>query len=129
MYFTSAQLSMAAYANLTVGMSLDQYKQELVRVGFTDDLAQEFVTQYSIAADTFSNAQGLAVNLFQKTGSTEKVLAIRGTEGINTLSDLVADGRIVIGEAADLNPQYAALKNYYQQLVASGVLGTMSVSP
>jgi hypothetical protein len=35
---------MAAYANLTVGMSLDQYKQELVRVGFTDDLAQEFYT-------------------------------------------------------------------------------------
>lgn len=36
----------------------------------------------------------------------------------------MADGRIVIGEAVDLNPQYAALKNYYQQLVVSGVLGT-----
>lgn len=77
-YFENALLSMAAYADLAEGMTRDLYITELKAVGFTNSLAEQFADTYSIAADTFSNAQGLAVNLLQKTGSTEKVLAIRG---------------------------------------------------
>ncbi len=120
-YFENAQLSLAAYANLSVSMSNDQYRAELLEKGFTDALASQFVATYRIAADTFTDAHtGLSVTLFQRNASSENTMAIRGTD---SLIDIAIDGLILTGEADILNPQYISLKNYYLQLVAQGRLG------
>ena len=92
LYFQNAQLSMAAYADLTVGMSAQRYKEALTAIGFTSALADKFITTYTIAEDTFVDpVSGLSATLFQKNGSTEKTLAIRGTQR-SDLNDLLADG-------------------------------------
>ncbi len=120
LYFKNAQLSMAAYANLTVGMSAQRYKEALTAVGFTDALADEFIATYSITGDTFVDpVSGFSASLLQKKGGAEKTLAIRG----NQRSDghgLIADGLLSLGEAPALNPQYRALQNYYSELIERG---------
>ncbi len=62
----------------------------------------------------------MSVTLFQdRENPTQKSLAIRGTD---RLSDLLADGRIAAGEAAELNPQYVSLRGYFLQLISEGKL-------
>ena len=120
LYFQNAQLSMAAYANLTIDMSAQRYKEALTANGFTDVLADQFIATYSIAEDTFADpATGLAVTLFQKNGSTEKILAIRGTQR-SDVNDLLADGLLSLGETPALSPQYRALQDYYSELIQRG---------
>lgn len=107
-YFQNAQLSLAAYADLSVGMTNDEYKAKLIFAGFTDALATEFVANYTIVADTFTDWTGLQTTLFQKNGSPpEKILAVRGS---TNLLDFAIDGLIVAGEADSINPQYTSLK-------------------
>jgi hypothetical protein len=123
-YFEYAQLSLAAYANLILDMNTNRtdYIDALKSAGFTDSLASEFVTNYSIAAETFiDSTSGLSATLFQRNGSAEKILAIRGTV-LPELGGLIADGLIVVGEAASLNPQYMALELFYLQLIQQGKL-------
>lgn len=124
-YFQNAQLSMAAYADLTFSMNNDPnvFKQQLKDHGFTGPLADQFVATYSIAADTFVDpGTGLSATLFQKNVGGEKILAIRGTE-TDDLNDLLADGLIGAGEAAGLSPQYRALQRYYLELTQQGKIG------
>ena len=120
LYFQNAQLSMASYADLRVGMTAEDYKNALKDIGFTSALADKFITTYSIAEDTFVDpVSGLSATLFQKNGSTEKTLAIRGTQR-SDLNDLLADGLLSLGESPALNPQYHALQMYYAELTARG---------
>ncbi|MCS6297679.1 MAG: hypothetical protein H8K09_15700 [Nitrospira sp.] len=122
LYFQHAQLSMAAYSDLTATMSVENYKNALKGDGFTDALADQFVATFKIAADTFTDAAtGLSVTLFQSIATGEKILAIRGTNP-NEINDLITDGLLVAGESATLSPQYAALQSYYAQLVDQGTL-------
>ena len=128
-YFQNAQLSMAAYANLTVSMNNEPnvFKQQLRDHGFTDALANQFVANYRIAGDTFvDSATGLSVTLFQRTDTGMKTLAIRGTQR-DDINDLIADGRLGVGEAATLNPQYKALQLCYLQLMLEGKVGANEI--
>lgn len=112
-FFENAQLSMAAYANLTVGMPRDLYEAELVRAGFTASLATQFASTYSVIS-TFSDATGFTATLFQEVGSGKKVLAIAGTNGpLDIVTDLI-DIAFLGGTA--LQAQYTALQSYYAQL-------------
>lgn len=77
-YFENAQLSMAAYADLTEGMTRDRYITELKAVGFTDSLATHFASTYSIVSVSSPNLNGFSAVLFRKNdGSNERFLAIR----------------------------------------------------
>lgn len=123
LYFQNAQLSMAAYADLRVGMTEQDYKNALKNNGFTDALADQFIATYKIADDTFVDpVSGLSVTLFEKIGSNgriEKTLAIRGTQKAD-VNDLLSDGLLSLGEGSALNPQYRALQTYYTELTQLG---------
>ena len=119
-YFDHAQLSMAAYAVLTPGMNNNDYKTALKNNGFTDAQAAAFVSTYSIVTVFNDPATDFSATLFQKigspvqkSGSPEKILAIRGTESWRDL--LISDLQIgVFG----LTNQYASLENVYAQILA-----------
>ncbi len=115
-YFESAQLSLAAYADLATGFSGTAYTNALKDAGFTASLATQFAATYSVVS-TFSDTTGLTATLFQKNGSaesTEKILAIAGTNGpLDFLTDIVDVA--ILGTTA-LQAQYTALQNYYTQL-------------
>src|SRR5690349_12887766 len=99
MYFQHAQLSMAAYANYTADMSSIDYKRALKAAGFTDSLADTFLAAYRVVGDTFADpVTGLSVTLFESIASSEKILAIRGTNP-NEMNDLITDGLLVAGES------------------------------
>ena len=86
-YFQQAQLSMAAYGNLFVGMTNEEYKASIkADNNFTDALATEFVNKYSITQVFSDSLSGFQATLFQdKQDSSKKFLAIRGTLGFQDL--------------------------------------------
>ena len=124
LYFENAQISMAAYGDLTVSISAENFKNALKSSGFTDVLADQFVATYKVAAGTYTDSvTGLSVTLFESIATGEKILAIRGTNP-NEVNDLITDGLLVAGESAALSPQYIALQSYYLQLIEQGTLGS-----
>ena len=92
-YFEHAQLSMAAYANLTDGMSNDVIREVLKNSGFSDIQAANFVDTYFIVKVFNDPATNFSATLFQKRGSSEKILAIRGSESWQEVSQ----GLILVG--------------------------------
>lgn len=114
-YFQQAQLSMAAYGNLFVGITNEEYKAALkVDNRFTDALATEFVNKYSIVQVFSDPLSDFQATLFQdKQGLSKKFLAIRGTEGFRDL--VITD--VQLGLFGTTN-QNQSLKNIYTQLIA-----------
>ena len=112
-FFQDAQLSMAAYANLTVGMSRDQYEAALRVQGFSTPLAANFADRYAILSPSIEGF-GFSATLFLDKTTNQKVLAVRGTNDFLDL--IIADGLILAGAATLIEPQYTALKDYYLQL-------------
>lgn len=123
-YFENAQLSLAAYAiNLTPGMAPADYIFALGEAGMSTAQATKFSDTYAILAPTYTQfLTGFSATLFQKSGTTEKFLAIRGTEPGSPL-DWLSDLALFAGLLGPvITPQYDALKNYYQQLLTDGKL-------
>jgi Ca2+-binding RTX toxin-like protein len=132
-YFQDAQLSMAAYASLSLGMNTDgqAYFDALKSVGFTEALAREFAgldankhiladKGYKILSVTSGPfGLGFSATLFQNKSTGEKILAIRGTRLFDPF-DLITDGLIGL---FGMSGYYNALQNYYQQLISEGQLG------
>ncbi|MGE3154314.1 MAG: calcium-binding protein [Nitrospiraceae bacterium] len=116
-YYDQAQLADAAYAELFVGMPLPDYIQELKERGFASLEAAEFANRYSIVSTFNDVTTGFAATLFQRIGTNEKVLAIRGTNDVVDL--LLSDLQIGLFGLAD---QYVSLKNFYLQLTTEGKL-------
>jgi len=109
-YFENAQLSLAAYAiNLTPGMSPADYIFALKEAGMATKQAEEFSQNYTILAPTYTQSlTGFSVTLFQKNGTTEKFLAIRGTEP-GSLLDWLNDLALFAGLLGPvITPQYDA---------------------
>lgn len=115
-YFENAQLSMAAYAAFDVQMNLDKtrYKQALIDQGMSDSQATRFAAEYTIVAPTYTDATGLAVNVFRNNATGEVILAVRGTEGLID-RDFLEDIQLGIGGIA--RNQLVSLYNYVQRLL------------
>lgn len=112
-YFENAQLSMAAYAALTPNIAGVVYKTALANAGFSDAQAAAFISTYSVVNVFNDPATDFSATLFQKNGSSEKILAIRGTESWRDI--LISDLQIgVFG----LTNQYASLGNFSAQILA-----------
>ncbi|CUS31830.1 calcium-binding protein [Candidatus Nitrospira nitrificans] len=116
-YYEHAQLSDAAYANLSVGMPQDLYVQALKARGFGSLQATEFANRYAIVSTLNDSSTGFSATLFQRNGTSEKILAIRGTNDIVDL--LISDLQIGLFGMAD---QYASLNMFYSQLIVEGKL-------
>ncbi len=112
-YFEHAQLSMAAYAALTEGIPSDAYKEALKNEGFSDVQATAFVSTYSVAKVFSDPATNFSATLFQKRGSAEKILAIRGTESWQDI--MISDLQIGLFGLAN---QYQSLRNFLPQIIA-----------
>ncbi|MBS0182663.1 MAG: putative Ig domain-containing protein [Nitrospira sp.] len=115
--YEHAQLSDAAYADLTVGMSRGECEDALIARGFGSLQATEFANRYSIVSTYSDSATGFSATLFQRNGTNEKVLAIRGTDDIVDL--LVSDLQLGLLGMAN---QYESLNAFYLQLVTEGKL-------
>jgi len=118
-YFEFAQLSMAAYANLSVGISGDNYRNALIAAGFSEVSADKFVATYTVASVSDPSVTGFSATVFEKIpaqGQTqvERVLAIKGT---NDPADILIDFvNLAILGSENLNPQYLALRSYVNNL-------------
>lgn len=113
-YFQQAQLSMAAYGELFVGMTNEEFKNAIkVENRFTDALATEFVNKYSVVQVFSDSLSDFQATLFQdQQDPTKKFLAIRGTEGFR---DLVLTD-LQVGLFGVTN-QSQSLKNINPQLI------------
>lgn len=110
--YTQSELALAAYANLTAGTpSVDELKRDAV--GMSQSQAERFaecwlvLDQYTHSElipilDEFNqptgeyttSSNGLSVTVFQRVGTNEKYVAVRGTEF--SLSDFTADGGVFL---------------------------------
>lgn len=127
-YFKNAELSVASYATLQVGMGGGAYVTALTSVGMSLIQAREFAgvdannefipgKGYEIVGQMPNTSSGFSATVFRKNGS--HVLAIRGTEGFSfsSITDWVSNvanigpNGIAIMQAIDLF-------NYFQDLKA-----------
>jgi len=122
--YTNAELSLAAYSNLTTGISGAVYTDALQNdgSGLSEKQANIFASEWYVVTQ-YSDSTGLSVTVFQNNISEQKYLAIRGTD-ISDLGDLISDYYILYGLPSILNPQYTSLKNKVQEWIDSGILGT-----
>ena len=81
-YYENAQLSDAAYADLAAGMIRREYEDALIARGFSSLQAAEFANRYSIVSTFNDSGTGFSATLFQRIGTNEKILAIRGTNDV-----------------------------------------------
>lgn len=122
--FQSAQLSMAAYAKLTPGMSEDAYIKALKEAKFTDQSATAFAARYSVQSVTqgqFTNSGLFAVVFKDNTKTTQdKILSIRGVNDLRDVPDIL---NIALIGSRHLSLQYGVLESYIDSLsVPGGVL-------
>ncbi len=119
-YFENAQLSMAAYAGLTTGISGQAYVDALKAIGFSEALAKEFIgldasgnriadKGYNVIHSYSDTASGFAATLFEDRATGQRILAIRGTEPTDA-GDLAADAAIALGQLP--TAQITALESY-----------------
>ena len=117
-----AQLSQAAYASLSAGISTQDLLVALQTEngGFTAIQAQQFAAKYSVvlqydddASPLIGNGTGLSLTVFRETTTNHLTLAIRGTEGLAAvgLDWRTGNNSIIAGGAA--YPQIAALYNWW----------------
>lgn len=120
-YLTKAELALAAYANLSPGISDNNYTDALQDGGhgMSSGQAKRFASTYSVVDQHTDSLTGLSATVFQQ--GTTKYLAVRGTEG---LADYVADYFILDGVPSQLSPQYLTLKSKVQEWLDDGVLSS-----
>ncbi|MCG7865350.1 MAG: hypothetical protein JAY74_03145, partial [Candidatus Thiodiazotropha taylori] len=140
-YQVNAELALAAYSDLSAGMSEPDYIIALMNnergMSWTqannfasnwyaldqyDGQVEEFYIDEFGQEHTFLNPTGLNVTLFEHVTTGEQVVAVRGTEPTD-LGDVFTD-IIDIGflGAAERQSQYAALSTKVREWLDSGIL-------
>jgi len=145
-YFKQSELALAAYATLSSGVPDTQALQQEA-VGMSPSQAERFaetwhvVDQYNHTEQTpiyddggnltgyLTTSNGLSVTVFQKVGTNEKYLAIRGTEATSGadlwtgLKDLISIG------TPEHQSQYQSLKAKITEWQGNGTLpGSFTVA-
>jgi Ca2+-binding RTX toxin-like protein len=106
-----AELSLAAYANLTKGVPS---QAELRKAGMSQTQAEHFAAEWSVVDQSTDSASGFSATVFEKGG--QRYLAIRGTEPSDVL-DFIADADL--GTSGAAAKQIVALYNYVQRLTGT----------
>lgn len=120
-YLQYAETALASYAtNLLVGPAATNI-DSLKDAGMPTAEATKFGETWAVIEQSPNSIYGFSAVLLQNRTTGEKVLAIRGTEGVaDYITDVVNIG--ILGSVTAM-PQYASLETFYQSLVASGKLG------
>ncbi|MDZ7805099.1 hypothetical protein [Thiohalophilus sp.] len=87
-YFQQADLAMAAYASLSTG---EPSQAELIRVGMSLIQAEAFASHWRVADQFNHESSGLSATIFEEVSSERRYLAVRGTEGLSDLQDILTD--------------------------------------
>ena len=120
-YYQQAQMTLAAYANLTPGQPADIAFFRDKGMGAAQAQTQTFAATYEVLDRKF-DATSYSATVFKHRISGEVTLAIRGTDdGLNLVTALVRIG--LIGSAA-FQPQYSSL---YSQILELGGARVRSV--
>lgn len=145
-YFRQAELAFAAYASLFADIAGDGFVEALENDGDGMSRTQglTFVSKW-VVVDQYTHSEtqeipiyddggnitgyttrtvsnGLSVTVFEDVETGKRHVAVRGTE-ITDLSDLAADGGVILHGIPDLSDQYQALKQKIEDWQAIGVLG------
>lgn len=120
-FHVQADLALAAYANLTSGISSTAYTNALTddAAGMTLAQATVFAAKWNVITQYTDPLTGVSATVFQAVSGGPKYLAIRGTQG---LTDYLADYLILNGTPSTLNPQYQSLKTQVQAWLGNGTL-------
>jgi Ca2+-binding RTX toxin-like protein len=106
-----AELSLAAYANLTKGVPS---QAELRKAGMSQTQAEHFAAEWSVVDQSIDSASGFSATVFEKGGQC--YLVMRGTEPSDVL-DFIADADL--GTSGAAAKQIVALYNYVQRLTGT----------
>ncbi|MBZ0093462.1 MAG: hypothetical protein K8F27_14730, partial [Sulfuricellaceae bacterium] len=120
--YTEAELALAAYANLTAGISGKSYTDALEDggKGMSPLQAADFASKWTVIGTPYTDpVTGVSATVFQEIATGQKTLAIRGTQGA---TDFLADYLILNGTPSQLNPQYQSLKAKVTQWLGDGTL-------
>ena len=121
--YKQAELALAAYSNLTPGISGQPYIDALEANGngMTATQASAFAAEWNVVTQN-NDASGLSATVFQEIATGKKYLAIRGTE-LDDPGDIVAAGIILSGFIPlDLAAQYILLKTQVQTWLSDSTL-------
>lgn len=116
---TQSLLAQAAYADLNIGAILDT-ENLIVQAGMADRQADEFSASWTVV-DQYTGISGASATVFEEVDGGQRYLAIRGTE-LDDLSDINADGLLLIGFPRKLNPQFVGLRGAVQDWIDNGTL-------
>ncbi|MFO1204712.1 MAG: calcium-binding protein [Burkholderiales bacterium] len=118
--YDHAQLALAAYGDLSVGMPLNDYLTALGFSGMGEAQARAFAADYRVVKQYSDIETGLSVTLFECLTDKHKLVAVRGTE-VADLGDIENDILLSIGLSKAL-PQQVALNAKVQEWLDSGLL-------
>ncbi|MGV8894808.1 MAG: calcium-binding protein [Burkholderiaceae bacterium] len=122
-FYGQSELALAAYANLTTGVSGTAYTNALTdtAVGMSATQATTFASTYTVLAQSTPATNGFSATLFLNNQTGQKTLAIRGTD--ISLADFATDFvDVAILGGVFAQEQYASLNGFYQQLIVQGAL-------
>ncbi|MHB1214457.1 MAG: hypothetical protein ACYCY9_05660 [Thiobacillus sp.] len=119
--YKQAELALAAYSNLTPGISGKPYTDALEANGngMASAQASAFAATWNVVDQYTDPTTGVSATVFQAVAGGPKYLAIRGTGG---LDDIGADIDLAVGLPLGFNLQYIALKTQVATWLADGTL-------
>lgn len=120
-HYRQAELSLAAYANLTKGIP-DTQALEGEGNGFSPAQSAHFASTWFVVDQHTDLTTGLSATVFEEVASGRRCLAIRGTQLSG--ADLTADGLLALGLPSSLNPQFTSLKTQIDSWLAEGTLSS-----
>jgi pimeloyl-ACP methyl ester carboxylesterase len=118
-YFKHAELALAAYANMQVGIPDSDRLQD--EASMSDFQAAAFASKWKVVEQYTDPVTGVSATVFQAVSGGQKYLAVRGTDG---LDDIVADLNILQAVPMELNLQYVALKAQVETWLENGTLSS-----
>jgi Ca2+-binding RTX toxin-like protein len=135
-FYWGSLLSQAAYgdySSATLGADgfgdYDGVKKALLRTGsgepeFTTEEANIFQDRFELVSETFDAPTGFRAALFLDKTTNGYTFAIAGTDANELLSDVIFADLVGIAATGDASAQIAAMFNYYDELLATGILHT-----
>lgn len=126
--FANAQLSMAAYATLSVSMNanLDDYKDALLAENFSDKQAEDFTETYEVVDQRTDPISGFSGTVFRNKETGKYTLALRGTER-GDLNDIIRADLLGIALDGQAQAQINAMNAWFGSLVTPESLGGLGV--
>ena len=120
--FKQAELALAAYSNVTPGISGTPYTKALEAdgAGMSPAQAEHFSEQWLVVEQYADPLSGLSATVFEEVASGRRHLAVRGTEGLSDLFTDLID--IALLGTPERQAQYAALKDKLAEWLGNGTL-------